>query len=289
MHCTARCVLCCRAWCCALHCTVCAVLHCTVCVVPSEPATHCLTVRAEEVLQFSASSLPMGSQQWNSCNAPPHCLWAVGGGIPVMHCHTVCAVDVGRDRAVAPEGGVPRGTQRTYALYCFVFDSQLPVTEESCSCAHLRVTTPTMHCHTACGQCALELLFCTATLPTGSGRWISCGQWVVELLQRLGQWAVGLLQCTATLLGGSGQWTSCHELPHRLGAVGSGTPTAHCQLPAGSGQWNSCNSPPHCLGVVGNGTPAEGHSLRRACGGQQPPTAWATGLVGWGVLPIRWS
>ena len=80
------------------------------------------------------------------------------------------------------------------------------------------------------------------------------------------------------------QCNSCNTLPHRLGAVGSGTPATHCHtawgqwavqllqrtallhggiglqctapLPGGSGQWNSCNSLPHCLGVVGNGTPA---------------------------------
>ena len=33
------------------------------------------------------------------------------------------AGDVGRNRVAAPEQVVPKGTQRTYALYCFVFDS----------------------------------------------------------------------------------------------------------------------------------------------------------------------
>ena len=32
------------------------------------------------------------------------------------------AGDVGRNRAAPPEGGVPKGTQWTYALYCFIFD-----------------------------------------------------------------------------------------------------------------------------------------------------------------------
>ena len=70
-----------------------------------------------------------------------------------------------------------------------------------------------------------------------------------------GQWVVQLLQCTTSLPGGSGQWNSCNTLPHRLGAVGSGTPAMHCRtawgqwavellqctasLPGGSGQWTS--------------------------------------------------
>ena len=50
-----------------------------------------------------------------------------------------------------------------------------------------------------------------------------------------GQWAAQLLQCTASLLVGSGQWSSCFAPPHCLGAVGSGTLAMHC-LTAG-GQW----------------------------------------------------
>ena len=42
-----------------------------------------------------------------------------------------------------------------------------------------------------------------------------------------GQWAVQLLQCTTALPGGSGQRNSCNALPHRLGAVGIGTPAMH--------------------------------------------------------------
>ena len=60
-----------------------------------------------------------------------------------------------------------------------------------------------------------------------------------------------------SLPGGIGQCTSCNALPHRLGALGSGTPTTHwlcaseqwaVQLlqctatpPGGGGQWNSCS------------------------------------------------
>ena len=36
-----------------------------------------------------------------------------------------------------------------------------------------------------------------------------------------GQWAVELMSCTASLPGGSGQCNSCNALPHCPGAVGS--------------------------------------------------------------------
>ena len=39
------------------------------------------------LLQCTAS-LSRGSAQWNSYYAPPHCLGAVGGGTPAMHCLT---------------------------------------------------------------------------------------------------------------------------------------------------------------------------------------------------------
>ena len=32
--------------------------------------------------------LPDGSGQWNSCNAVPHCLGAVGSANLAMHCHS---------------------------------------------------------------------------------------------------------------------------------------------------------------------------------------------------------
>ena len=88
-----------------------------------------------------------------------------------------------------------------------------------------------------------------------------------------GQWAVQLLQRTASVPGASGQCNSCNALPHRLGAVGRGTPFMHClnawwrwamellsctaTLPGGSGQCNSCYALPHCLGAVESATPAK--------------------------------
>ena len=73
-------------------------------------------------------------------------------------------------------------------------------------------------------------------------------------LTACGQWAVVLFWCTASLPVGLGQWYTFCALPHCLWAVGSGTPTGHCltacgqwaaelllgtaSLPVGSGQWS---------------------------------------------------
>ena len=100
--------------------------------------------------------------------------------------------------------------------------------------------TPAMHCRTAWGQWAVDLLQCTAPLPGGSGQCNSCNALphcpgavgsatlAIHCPTVLGQWAVDLLQYTASLPGGSGQWTSCNTLPHCRGAVGSGPPSMHC-------------------------------------------------------------
>ena len=169
--------------------------------------------------------------------------------------------------------------------------------------------TPAIHCRTALGQWAVQLLQCTASLPGGSG-----------------QWAVELLQCTASLPGESGRCNFYNARPHCLGPVGSGTPAMHCltalgavgsgspamqcltawgqwvvqllqctasawgqwavellqctaSLPGGSGQCNSCNALPHCPG--GSGQCNSCNALPRclgAVGSGTPamhcPTAW---------------
>ena len=81
-----------------------------------------------------------------------------------------------------------------------------------------------MHCLTAWGQWAVELLQCTASLPGGSGQCNSCN---------------ALPHCP----WGSGHCNSCNALPHCLGAVGIATPAMHCLTALG--QW-----------AVGSGTPA---------------------------------
>ena len=144
--------------------------------------------------------------------------------------------------------------------------------------------TLAMHCLTAWGQWAVQLLQCTASLPGGIGQCNFCnalphcpgaagsGTPAMHCLIAWEQWAVQLLQCTASLPGGSGQCSFCNALPHCLGAVDSATSAMHypaasgqwavdlrqytAALPGGSGQCNCCNALPHCLGAVGSGTPA---------------------------------
>ena len=82
-----------------------------------------------------------------------------------------------------------------------------------------------------------------------------------------------LLECTATLPRRSGQCSSYDALPHRLGAVGSGTPAMRGATSCGDGE--SC--------------PAGCRRLKIACGGWQPPLARVHQLGGRGVLPWRRS
>ena len=58
----------------------------------------------------------------------------------------------------------------------------------------------------------------------------------MHCLTAWGQWAVELLQCTASLPGGSGQCNSCNALPHRLGVLGSGTPAMRGPTSWGDGE-----------------------------------------------------
>ena len=214
------------------------LLQCTVSLPggmgSATPAIHCLTAWGQWAVQLlqCTATLPRGlgsatpaihcltawgSGQWISCNTLPHSLGAVGSGAPAMRGPTSCG-----------DGESCLGGGRC-----------------------LKSRTRAMHCHTAWGQWAVELLLCTASVPGGSGQWNSChalphclGEWAVELVQctasvpgavgsgtcamyclgAWGQWAVELLSCTVSLPGGSGQCNSCNTLPHRLGAVNSGTP-----------------------------------------------------------------
>ena len=159
-----------------------------------------------------------------------------------------------------------------------------------------------MHCLTAWGQWAVELLQYTATPPGDGGQWNSCnarthqlGRWGVlprrQSLPKernscnalphclgatgggssamhyhtvLGQWALELLQCTTTLPGGSAQW-----------AVELLQCTA--TLPGGSGQCNSCNALLHCLGASwgdGEPYPRAGRCLKSGTRTMHCHTAW---------------
>ena len=72
-------VWCCTTCCCALHCTALCVPCCTAVVGRGQWAV--------DLLQRTATP-PGGYGQWNSCNALPHCLGAVGSGTAAVQCLT---------------------------------------------------------------------------------------------------------------------------------------------------------------------------------------------------------
>ena len=137
-----------------------------------------------------------GSGQCNSYNALPHCPRALGSATPAMHCLTAC------------------GQWTVLLLQC---TAPLPRGGGQCnSCNALP------HCPGAVGSALQE---CNA-LPHCLGAADSATP-AMHCLTAWGQWAVQLLQCTASLPGGSRQCNSCNALPHCLWAVGSATPAMH--------------------------------------------------------------
>ena len=94
---------------------------------------------------------------------------------------------------------------------------------------------PAMHCLTAGGRWAMQLLHGTASLPAGSRQWNSCDYC---LTAGGGGRVVARLQYVASPPGGNGQWNSWSTLPHCSGAMGSRTLATH----------------PHCRKAVGSGT-----------------------------------
>ena len=97
--------------------------------------------------------------------------------------------------------------------------------------------TPSIHRPTACGQWAVQLVQCAATLPAGSGQCKSC---------------FAPPHCLIYI----GQWNSCNSPPHFVWAVDNGIPAMHHHTAWGYWAWNSWSLPPHRLGAVGGGTPA---------------------------------
>ena len=86
-----------------------------------------------------------GNGQWNSCDAPPQCLEAMGGGTFATHCHTALgqwATEVLQFTATLPTGS---GEWNSF--------NALP------------------HCLGAVGRDHLQ---CTATPPRAGGQWNSC-------------------------------------------------------------------------------------------------------------------
>ena len=242
---------------------------------------HCLTAWGQWAVglpQYTAP-LPGGSGQWTSCNAPPHCLGAVGSGPPAIHCPTAWgqwAVGVVWCGVVWC-GVVWCGVVWCGVVWCGVPKALLP--EGKGRDVYPRVQVNGWGC-----VCCVRAVCSCNTLPHCLGA-VGSGTPAIHCRTAWGQWAGKFLHCTAAPPGGSGRCNSCNALPHCLGAVGSGTPAIHrltargqwavellqytASLPGGSGQCNSCNTLPQCLGAVGSETPAT-HCL----------TAWGQWAVG---------
>ena len=205
------------------------------------------------------ATLPGGSGQWNSCNTPSHCLGAVGSATPAMHCHTAWgqwAVQLLQCTATPPGGGWQWNSCHARAHQLGgrgVLPRRRSLPKERYSCNALLhclgavgSATPAMHCHTAWGQWAVQLLQCTATTPRGSWQWNSCNARAHQLGGR------GVLPRRQSL---PKERYSCNALPHCLGAVGNGTPAMH-RLTT-SGQWAmellQCAGPP----AGGTGSPPQ--------------------------------
>ena len=163
--------------------------------------------------------------------------------------------------------------------------------------------TPAMHCLTALGQWAVQLLQCTASLPRGSGQCNSCTTLphcpgavgsatpAMHCLAAWGQWAVELLQCTASLPGGSGQRSVVGVSCRGCGDEEPGTPASGMGSPAKGVVEVSRRAG----GEVESGTPAWGDGESCPGGGRSVLQGlWGcrfghTSLGGRGVLPRGWS
>ena len=88
--------------------------------------------------------------------------------------------------------------------------------------------TPFTHCHTARGQCAVELVQCNASPPGACGHCNSCNTLrhclgavgsaihAMHCLTASGQWAVLLVPCIATPHGRGRQWNLCNARAHQV-------------------------------------------------------------------------
>ena len=199
------------------QCNSCNTLPHRLGAVDSETsAMHCPSAWgqwAAQLLQRTAS-LPGSSGQCNSCNALPHCLGAVGGATFAMGGRSVLQGLWGcttRRNSLGGWGVHPRGWSG---------HPSGPMGGH-----HLRRTGRTGlggdgESSPGGGRSLLQG-------PWGASIFQG-GPPAIHCLTARGQRAVDLLQRTAPLPRGSGQWTSGNTLPHCLGAMGSGPPAMHC-------------------------------------------------------------
>ena len=221
----------------------------------------------------------------NSCNALPHRLGAVCSATPVMHCRSTqgqWAVELLQCKA-----SLPGGNRQSTA--CNALPHRLGAAPSGGS-GWCNSCNALPQCLGPIGSGTLAMRELTSrgdgASGPGGGRCLRSGILAMHCHTARGQWAVELMSCTATPHKGSGQWNPCNALPHCLGAVGSGTPPINCLTTFGhwarglvirchpaqaqwvvellsrtatllrsSGQCNPCNALRHCFGVVGSGTP----------------------------------
>ena len=204
---------------------------------------------------------PVFSGRWNSCNALPHCVGAVGCGTHAIHRRTPCgqwAVELLQCIATLPLGSKLWNSRNTPPQCLWAMGIGTPAMHGGTSWGAMGSGIPAMHRHTACGQWPVELVQCTATLHVGSGRWNSCNalphymsamtrgtramhrHTALDIYTRAmhrhapwGQWALEFMKCIATLPVCSGQWNSYNALPHYLGAMGTGPTPMHCHTACG--------------------------------------------------------
>ena len=250
-----------------------ALPHCLRAVGSATPAMHCLTVWGQCVVELLQCTAPLsrGSGQWNFCNALPHCLgqWAVQllhctaplsrGSGPCNSCNTLsqCLGAVG----IATPAMHCHPTWGQWAVKLLQCTATPPAEHPQCAgpptegtgspaqeaSAAVMSGIPAMDRQTAYGQCAVELLQCTATLPGGSGQCNACN----TLPYRLGTGGSGTFA-----MRGATSWGDGEARPRGGGCLKSSTLAMHCHTAWARGQCNSCNALPHRMGAVGSATRA---------------------------------
>ena len=166
---------------------------------------------------------PWGCGYWNLCNAPLHCLGAVGGATPAIHCLTAS----GQWAVELLQGGLGGGSSA--ALCCAVVYRAVPCCVVLC-CALLC-------CHVlCCAALCCAVLCCAVPCRAVPCRAVLC---------------CALVCCAVLCCGVPKALLPNGKRPGYL-PKGKGKLAMHRALPGGSGQWNSCNAPPHCLGAVAN-------------------------------------
>ena len=181
----------------------------------------------------------------------PNWLGAVGDATPATHFHT--AWGQWAVQLLQCIGSLPGGIGHPKS--CNALPPWSSGQWNSCNAVLLclgavGVAIPTMHCHTAWGRWAVELLQRSSSLPGSSGHpkfchppphfvgavgirtplthfltaWWQCAYEVLQCTASLpwGRWAVEILKPTVALLVASRQCNACNALPHGLWAVGSG-------------------------------------------------------------------